>query len=765
MPIALRLLAITGLATPTLSFALFLPPGSQSPPAPDLDRSARAILNRACVSCHGEAKISGLDLRQLDTVLKGGQKGPAVIPGNAEASLLYQAASHKGALKMPPGSKAPLPATDLKVLRDWINSADVWRPPPSNSIFTEAQRSFWAFQPVQNTTPPEAKGNTWAKTPLDHFILAKLEQKGLSPAPAADKRTLIRRATFDLTGLPPTAEEIDEFLADDSPAAFAHLVDRLLKSPQYGERWGRQWLDVVRYADTSGIDNMIYRYGYRYRDYVVRAFKEDKPYDQFIIEQLAGDLLPATKDLNLAAERMIAPGFLMLGPKGTAEQDKEQLLLDIVDEQIDATSRAFLALTVSCARCHNHKFDPIPTRDYCSLAGIFRSTDTLADLQLTSMWWEYPVLQIPGGETLTVMAPREGKPADLRVHIRGNYHNLGEEAPRGFLRIISSSSRAKIDASQSGRLQLAQWIASPENPLTARVMVNRIWQGHFGRGLVATSDNFGALGDRPSHPELLNWLASQLVESGWSVKAMHRLIMLSNTYQMQSSPNERAKSVDPDNVFLWHANRRRLDAGELRDALLAISGELDRKMGGTIFDWEDRNELVDKDRGLFSASKAGTNFESYKTLRRSIYVPVVRNQLPEIFTAFDFADPNVVTSVRNDTTTAVQSLFLINSPFVRDRGFHFARQLLEGISQSPQFKSLYRLGLATPSDEHRLRLAHLQVLGRPPTPEELAQAMAFLDEYSKRLRAAGRSEAESRLAAWQSYCQSLFCLNEFLYVN
>src|SRR5207253_2225230 len=339
----------------------------------------------------------------------------------------------------------------------------------------------------QNTTPPEAKGNTWAKTPLDRFILAKLEQKGLSPAPAADKRTLIRRATFDLTGLPPTAEEIDEFLADDSPAAFAHLVDRLLKSPQYGERWGRQWLDVVRYADTSGIDNMIYRYGYRYRDYVVRAFNEDKPYDQFIIEQLAGDLLPATKDLNLGAERMIAPGFLMLGPKGTAEQDKEQLLLDIVDEQIDATSRAFLALTVSCARCHNHKFDPIPTRDYYSLAGIFRSTDTLADLQLTSMWWEYPVLQIPGGETLTVMAPREGKPADLRVHIRGNYHNLGEEAPRGFLRIISSSSRAKIDASQSGRLQLAQWIASPENPLTARVMVNRIWQGHFGRGLVATS--------------------------------------------------------------------------------------------------------------------------------------------------------------------------------------------------------------------------------------------------------------------------------------
>jgi hypothetical protein len=381
------------------------------------------------------------------------------------------------------------------------------------------------------------------------------------------------------------------------------------------------------------------------------------------------------------------------------------------------------------------------------------------------MWWEYPVLQIPGGEALTVMAPKEGKPADMRVHIRGNYHNLGEEAPRGFLRIIPSVSNFKIDSTQSGRLQLAQWIASSENPLTARVMVNRIWQGHFGRGLVATSDNFGALGERPSNPELLDWLASQFIESGWSVKAMHRLIMLSNTYQMESVPSERAKSIDPDNVLLSHMNRRRLDAGQLRDSLLAVSGELDRRIGGTIFDWEDKNELVDKDRGLFSASKAGTHFESYKTLRRSIYVPVVRNQLPEIFTAFDFADPNVVTSLRNDTTTATQSLFLINSPFVRDRASHFAQQLLEGISQNPEFKSLYRLGLASPSDEHRLRLAHIEALGRPPTPEELAQAMTFLDEYAKRLRSAGRSEAESRLAAWQSYCQSLFCLNEFLYIN
>ena len=743
---------------------------SQTP----LEQSGRAILDRHCMACHGEARTAGLDMRQRKTMLEGGKTGPAVIPGNADESLLYQAASHTGKLKMPPDVER-LAAADLKVLQEWINQEELWRPPPQKAIFTEEQKSFWSFQPIRDPKRPEVKDADWAKTPLDRFILAKLEEKGLTPSPPADKRTLIRRVTYDLTGLPPAPEEINEFLAGESEPdeydeklfpALARLVDRLLESPHYGERWGRQWLDVVRYADTTGIDgNFVFRYAYRYRDYVVLAFNDDKPYDQFIIEQLAGDLLPSTKNLDLALQRAIATGFLMLGPKGTAEQDKEKLVLDIVDEQIEVMGKVFLGLTVACARCHDHKFDPIPTRDYYSLAGIFKSTETLSDLEHTSMWWEHPVLEIPGGEKVTVMAPKEGKPADLQVHIRGNYHNLGEEAPRGFLRIIASEDHPPIETEQSGRLELARWIAGSDNPLTPRVMVNRIWQGHFGRGLVATSDNFGSTGETPSHPELLDWLASRFIESGWSIKAVHRLILLSNTYQMQSFPREEGQQVDPDNRLLWRMNRRRLDTEQLRDSILAISGRLDRTIGGDIFDWQDKNETVDTERGLFATGLAGESFEAYNSLRRSIYLPVVRNQLPVMFQQFDFADANAVTSKRNDTTVAPQALFLMNNSFSREQSLHFATRLLEGMSEHPLFERLYRLGLAEENHEDRLRLAHVEVLGRSPTAEELVQAANFLSEYTERLKSAGQSEEGSRLAAWQSYCQSLFCLNEFLYID
>ena len=746
---------------------------AESPDA--LEKSARAVLDRHCMACHGEAQMAELDMRERDTLLKGGKSGPAVVPGKAETSLLYRAASHAGELKMPPGA-ARIPKGDLEALRDWINEEAWWRPPEQESIFTEEQRSFWSFQPIRDPKPPEVKDTEWAKTPLDRFILAKLEEKGLSPSPPADKRTLIRRATYDLTGLPPALEEIDEFLADEPEPdeydekkpfpAFSRLVDRLLESPRYGERWARHWLDVVRYADSTAHDgNFIMRYAYRYRDYVVRALNDDKPYDQFIIEQLAGDLLPPTKNLDLSLQRVIATGFLMLGPKALGEQDKEQVRMDIVDEQIDVTGKVFLGLTVACARCHDHKFDPIPTRDYYSMAGIFRSTDVLADSIHTSMWWEHDVLEIPGGEKVMVMAPKEGKLADLKIHVRGNHNNLGEEAPRGVLQIIAGEGRSSIKTKQSGRLELARWIASPDNPLTARVMVNRIWQGHFGTGLVASSDNFGSTGEKPSHPELLDWLASRFIESGWSIKSVHRLILLSNTYRMQSFPREKGDQVDPDNRLIWRANRRRLDTEQLRDSVLAISGRLDRAIGGDIWDWQDKNETVDTERGLFSAAKAGEGFEAYNSPRRSLYVPVVRNQLPGMFQQFDFADANAVTSKRNDTTVAPQALFLMNNPFAREQSLHFATRLLEGMLEQPLFERLYRLGLAEENDEGRLRLAHVEVLGRPPTAEELAQAANFLSEYTERLKSAGQSADDSRLAAWQSYCQSLFSLNEFLYVN
>ena len=746
---------------------------AQSPDV--LEKSARAVLDRHCMACHGEAQMAGLDMRERETLLKGGKSGPAVVPGKADTSRLYRAASHAGELKMPPGA-ARIPKEELQALRDWINDEGWWRPPEQESIFTEEQKSFWSFQPIRDPKPPEVKDTEWAKTSLDRFILAKLEEKGLSPSRPTDKRTLIRRATYDLTGLPPPLEEIDEFLADKPEPdeysektpfpAFSRLVDRLLESPQYGERWARHWLDVVRYADTTAHDgNFIMRFAYRYRDYVVRAFNDDKPYDQFIIEQLGGDLLPSTKNLDLSLQRMIATGFLMLGPKALGEQDKEQVRMDIVDEQIDVTGRVFLGLTVACARCHDHKFDPIPTRDYYSMAGIFRSTDVLADSIHTSMWWEHDVLEIPGGEKVMVMAPKEGKLADLKIHIRGSHNNLGEEAPRGVLQIIAGEGRSSIKTEQSGRLELARWIASPDNPLTPRVMVNRIWQGHFGTGLVASSDNFGSTGGKPSHPELLDWLASRFTESGWSIKSMHRLILQSNTYQMQSFPREEGEQVDPDNRLIWRANRRRLDTEQLRDSVLAISGRLDRAIGGDIWDWQDKNTPVDTERGLFAAAKAGQSFDAYNSLRRSIYLPVVRNQLPNMFQTFDFADANAVTAKRNDTTVAPQALLMLNSAFVRDESAHFARRLLEEMPEHPLFERVYRLGLAQEKEEDRLRLAHLEVLGRPPTAEELQEANSFLAEYDRRLQSAGRSEEESRLAAWQSYCQSLFSLNEFLYVN
>ncbi len=739
-----------------------------SQPDRSLEKAARTLLDRECLACHGETASAGLDMRKRETLLKGGKSGPAVVPGKPEESPLFLAASHQGELRMPPGREEPLSGDDLQLLREWIRNPDFWREKHLRMQFTEAQRSFWSFQPLSDPPKPVVQDTQWPLSPLDHFVLRLLEEEGLTPSPPADKRTLIRRVSYDLTGLPPTPQEIDAFLADESEKAFDNLVERLLESPHYGERWAQLWFDTVRYADSTAHDcNCLMRFAYRYRDYVVRALNQDKPYDEFVVEQLAGDLLPLTRDLDLAAQRIIATGFLMLGPKSLAEQDKEQVVMDIVDEQIDVTSRTFLGMTVACARCHDHKFDPIPTRDYYSMAGIFRSMETLlVESEHTSMWWEHAMFEIPGQETVHVMAPKEGKVVDLRVHVRGSHRSLGDEAPRGFLQIVSDrDDEAEMPEDQSGRLELARWIASSKNPLTARVMVNRLWQGHFGAGLVRTVNNFGANGARPSHPELLDWLASRFIENSWSIKAMHRLILLSATYRMQSAAHENALQKDPTNRLLWQFNRRRLDAEQLRDSILAVSGELDLTVGGSEFDWEPVAQVIDVERGLYSLAKAGQEFESYQTLRRALYVPVVRNQLLPQFQIFDFPDRNAPAEGRNDTTVAPQALYLLNDPFVRERSLAFARQLLSGMEKDPLWQPIYRLGLSEVRDEDRLRLAHLKTLGRPPTREELAEGIRFLDEYSRSQLEQKTSEEEGRLAAWQSYCQTLFSLNEFLYVN
>jgi hypothetical protein len=720
------------------------------------EKKIRPLLAERCWKCHGPEKTrGGLRLDSAAGIEKGGESGRVIVPGKPEESLLIKVVRQSGDLKMPP--KERLKDQEVAELVRWIRSGANW-PTGSATVqlpkepfhFTSEQKAFWAFQPVKVTTPPATR-LSWGQSPLDRFILAKLEAAGLSPAPPADKRTLLRRVTFDLTGLPPTPQELDAYLADNSPDAFARVVDRLLASPHYGERWARHWLDLVRYADTTANDaNAVMRYAWRYRDYVAGAFNKDKPYDQFIIEQLAGDLLSDGK----SAEQVIATGFLMIGAKALAETDKEQSRIDIVDDQLDVTGQAFLGLTIGCARCHDHKFDPIPTLDYYSLAGIFRSTEVFRDeVRNASMWQEWPLPAAKGEKPIIVMAPKEGKPADLRVHKRGNRLTLGVVAPRRFLQILAGENHTPLATKQSGRLELARWIASKDNPLTARVMVNRLWQHHFGTGLVATSDNVGTRGEKPSHPELLDWLAWRFAHEGWSLKAMHRLMLLSSTYQMSSVPNEQALRIDPGNRLLWRMPRRRLDAESLRDSLLAISGRLDRTIGGdegSEFLYK-AGEVIDQKRDFFRPSQLKADNPYYtNSVKRSLYLPVVRNALPDVLALFDAADPNGVTTVRNDTTVPSQALFLLNHPIVREQSLHFARSLLAD---------------AGTKDEDRVRSAFRRVLGRFPTPAETQDALAFIQLYGSRARSKGRSENDSRTAAWQSYCQMLFCSNEFLYVE
>jgi mono/diheme cytochrome c family protein len=626
----------------------------------------------------------------------------------------------------------------------------------TRAVFTPEEKSFWAYQPVKDLAPPAVQDETRVQSPIDRFLLARLEAQNLTFAPAADKRTLLRRVTFDLTGLPPTPAEIEAFLKDESPQAFGKVVNRLLDSPRYGERWGRHWLDVVRYADTTANDaNAVMRYSWRYRNYVIDAFNRDLPYDQFIIEQLAGDLLPPSGDIDATIRRTVATGYLMVGSKALAETDKEQSRLDIVDDQIDVTARALLGLTIGCARCHDHKFDAIRTVDYYALAGIFRSTEPFQDeSRNATMWWEFPLFQPPGEKPFMVMAPKEALPRNLRVHVRGNHFTLGQVAPRGFVQIIATVAGnlgpPEIDSAQSGRLELARWIADKSNPLTARVMVNRIWQHHFGRGLVATSDNFGTRGEAPSHPELLDWLAARFTESGWSVKTMHRLMLATAAYQQQCRPQEAARQADPDNRLLSYLPRRRLSAEELRDAVLAVSGRLDLGPdGGEAAEvlW-NRAEILDAKRG-FAANRMTQDDPFYSEfVKRSVYLPIVRNMLPDVLALFDGADPNGVTAVRNETTVPSQSLFMLNSRLAREQSRRFAERLLADEKAT---------------HVERVRRAHELALGRTPSQEESADALAFVEAYLAAQAAQARPEAERRVSAWQSYCQALFCENEFLY--
>ena len=712
------------------------------------ESKVRPVLADKCYKCHSatsEKVKGGLRLDTRDALLQGGNTGPGVIPGKPAESLLIRAINGSDPdLQMPPKGEKPT-AQQVADLTQWIRMG---APDPrvasatsTNNAYAGVGRQHWAFQPVQKPSVPEVKTAGWAQTPVDKFILEKLEEKGMKPNPITDKRTLIRRASFDLTGLPPTTDEVNDFIADSSPAAFAKVVDRLLASPAYGERWGRHWLDVARYSDTKGDvkrqrEDFRYPHAWTYRDYVIDAFNKDKPYNQFIIEQLAADRLSTGSDKSVLA----ALGFLTLGDRFNG------MMPDIVNDRIDVTTKAFLGLTVSCARCHDHKFDPVPQKDYYSLYGIFSSSyepenlPPLKPIKITPEYQEYQKktaeldlkaqelrkefagMRKGGGdaqkrrelireqqqlirqhgdlETKHPGVPAKAnvildssKPKDSPLFIRGEADNKGEIVPRRFLEILTGPNRP-VYRTGSGRLELAQAIASPQNPMTSRVLVNRVWMHHFGDGFVSTPDDFGNMASPPTHPKLLDYLSSKFMAEGWSIKKLHREIMLSAVYQQTSATNPRYAEMDPENDLLWRANVRRLDFESLRDSILGISGSLDRTMGGKPVD---------------------LGAEPYTT-RRSVYGYIDRRNMPEVLTQFDFANPDAPTGKRHETIVPQQALFMMNSPLVAEQ----ARKLVH----RPEFEGLSK-------EEDRVRALYLAIFQRPPTPSEVKLAMEFVDGTPK----------------------------------
>jgi hypothetical protein len=1213
----------------------------------------RPLLVERCYECHMGDVEEVQSKFQVDSragILRGGIHGPAAIPGMPEKSLMIFAINHAVQMDMPP--KFKLPQREIEDLTAWVKMGLPWPdagataaiPKPgqqTGGVVTDEDRQFWSFLPPRRADLPRVRKQDWVSTEIDYFVLARLEAARMKPAQAADRQVLIRRATFDLTGLPPTPGEITRFLEDTSADTYSRLIDRLLGSPAYGERWARHWLDVARYADSNGLDeNLAHANAFRYRDYVVDAFNHDKTYDQFVAEQLAGDLLPEQETSSPLSERITATGFLSLGAKMLAEDDPVKMQMDIIDEQIDTLGRAFMGLTLGCARCHDHKFDPIPTADYYSLAGIFKSTTTMDNFNVVAKWherpvaspeitrkieriqaelarlqeqitqsraaagsrvldrargqvgsyllaaqqlesmdqilpasrtlgndpenlkkldhqeieaeafqrgdvatltegvgasigvlasrdgkpgfveydievssaglyqlelrygatkpspcrlvidgvtvreavaggvtehpagtvhqfwenvaitvlepgkhvfriqskgtfphldklllirlagpldpagkdagiddlataarglldavtveaetfqrgnvsrladgygagigavagpggpnrleyditvpragtyhllvryaaeqsrptrlaigehvinpaglgsttgswfpdtqkWEYqgsfhveetsftlkldrngpishldrllllpgfaagsespspdpellgrwrealkkartdegsvlatwqravagplplrltdpssaaeklllhagPVqslaeladrykevfqqaqrqweaLQQDGQEARTMlddpalesyrqllydadgplagvdlsklaldhesagavreleqrageletsipdvpstMAVTEGTPEDLRIHLRGNHITLGEQVPRQFLQVLSSGRRIPVDYKQSGRLQLARWLTSGDHPLTARVIANRVWQWHFGQALVRSPDNFGRLGQRPTHPGLLDFLAIRLQDGNWSLKSLHRLIMLSSTYQMSSTWNQGYAESDPENKLLWRMNRRRLEAEEIRDSLLAVGDNLDRRMGGSLLPTKNR---------AYVTSTANIDIKVYDTRRRSLYLPVVRSALYSVFQVFDFAEPSVPNGQRQVTNIASQALFFMNSKIVMEQSEALAEQLLS---------------MDKASGQQRIQGLYMKVLGRPARDEELASCLAHLEEYSAALEKNGITGADQLRQSWQSLCRALLASNEFIYLD
>jgi len=800
------------------------------------EQHIRPLLAERCYACHSsreKKQKGGLLLDSRAGWGNGGDQGPAVVPGDVEASLLIRAVRYTAPdLRMPPDK--PLSREAVARLEHWVK---IGAPDPrddvpsanerlSNPSDPVAGREHWAFRPLSEHRPPTIDTPDWPRSPIDAFILQRLEQVPLQPAADADRRTLLRRIYFQLIGLPPTPEQVTAFLRDEGPDVVEQVVDQLLSSPQFGETWGRHWLDLARYADSNGLDeNFLFREAWRYRNWVIMAINADLPFDRFLLEQLAGDLLPFDS-IEQRDRQRIAAGFLVVGPKVLLGNDPNERRMDIADEQIDTIGRAVLGQTLGCARCHDHKFDPVPTADYYALAGIFTSTQVMQRRYMLNeqrqmerlvglnadgdelntayerYWREQPKLkerEKPAKSALQLLElgdecaleelaaknadavalgaadpgqPRDQRrasqkelltklqselanapkippramipsdadnPADESIRLAGQFNKQGDKVPRGFLRVISDVP-AVIPEGQSGRLELSHWLTDTEQgagQLAARVLANRLWQHSIGRGLVRTVDNFGRTGEAASHPELLDYLASELIDSKWSIKHLVRQIVLSQAFALSSRfDGDAGSAIDPDNRLVWRGHRRRLEPEALRDAMLSAAGELDlAPRESTVSYLGDQATAVGDNK-----IRRRTDFPC-----RSVYLPVIRNDLPELFNVFDFANPHASTGLRPQTIVATQGLFMLNDRSVMTAAEAAARRLLAEASST--------------DDDNRVEVLFEWVTGAPPPADQRADMLGFIHQQMERRVGAGNKEAE--LQAWTQACQALFASSRF----
>ena len=793
------------------------------------------ILEANCFECHGpESEIKGgLFLGNREGILEGGESGPSVDPDALEDSLILDAINY-GSYEMPPDSK--LPDEEIAILTRWVQAgalipkdAEFERPEAHHAnpatLVTPETKNYWAFRPVANPAVPKVQNSTWVSNPIDNFILQKLEAASLSPTSAAERQKLIRRASYDLTGLPPSIEDIEAFVNDESDRAFEKVIDRLLDSPQYGERWGRHWLDLVRYAETNSYERDGTKpFIWRYRDYVIRSFNEDKPYTQFIKEQLAGDEFePPTPD------SIVATGYYRLGIWDDEPVDQKQALYDDLDDVLLTTSQVFLGLTMNCARCHDHKIDPLPQKDYYSFLAFFngvkrygvRSNESVEDASIgpiavsendlernearneldrelaehdrkinhvnrrlqelmtppekedfqavgvrvdiarkyagkglsnklvsdyeESVQRRQEILDTRPPEIAQALLVKEvgRKPRDTFILVRGNANVEGAKVEPAFPSVLSPPepviSTPSMTESSGRRTALANWIASENNQLTARVMVNRIWQHHFGRGIVGSSNNFGNIGDKPTHPELLDWLATQFMQGGWKLKSVHKLIMLSSAYQMSSQSSEKELAADPANNLYWRFNMRRLSSEELRDSVHAANGSLNLKMGGpSIYPIIPQEVLAGQSRP--GAGWGNSSVE--ERARRAVYIFIKRSLVEPLMADFDFADVDSTCPVRFVTTQPTQALSLLNSEFMNRQAAVFAGFLKKeaGADSAKQVE----LGLT-------------KITQRRPTKSEIDRGVSLIDSLKK--------DNVPDDIALKYYCLALFNLNEFLYLD